>query len=92
MDVTVRVWFTGSRVEALALQRMLEAEGVRVTWRPQANLTAVAEQLAMSLMASGTYDAIKAAVGKFRARAPAARAEVDGEPDDGGPDDGGFLG
>lgn len=37
----------------------------------------------MSLMASGTYDAIKAGAGKFCARVPRARVEVDDEPDDG---------
>lgn len=75
MDVTVRVWFEGSRAEAFALHRALQAEGAGVTWRPQANLAAEAGALAMSLMASGAYDGIRAAVRRFLARFPEARVE-----------------
>jgi hypothetical protein len=70
---------------------MLEAEGARVAWRPQASWAAAAESIAWSLMASGAYDGIKAAVKKFQDRVPDAEVIV-GEAEDGStqPDDGGF--
>lgn len=79
MDVTVRVWFAGSRADAFTLQRMIEAEGARVAWRPQASLAGDAQTLALSLMASGAYDGIKAAVARFRERAPDAEVHVEVE-------------
>jgi hypothetical protein len=82
MDVTVRVWFAGSPADAFALQRMLEAAGAQVTWRPQGNLASDAGSIAMSLMASGMYDGIKAAVEAFRKRHPKAAVDISDEPDD----------
>ncbi len=45
--------------------------------------------VALGIVASGAYDAIKAGVAQFRERFP--RAEVVIEDDDAAPDDGGFL-
>jgi hypothetical protein len=57
--------------------QMLEAEGVQVDWeQPQErrDISGIAEAIVLSLAASGTYDAIKAAVAKFKKWAP--RTEV----------------
>jgi hypothetical protein len=93
VDVTLRIWFRGRRQDAPLLQRTLQAEGVRVVWRPQANWAATAaESVTLSLMASGAYDGIKAAVKRFRDRAPDAEVVVADDEDGGAdPDDGGFL-
>jgi hypothetical protein len=54
MNVTVRVWVSCRQADCWTLQQMLEAEGVRVEWRPQARWAATAaENVALSLMASG---------------------------------------
>lgn len=73
------------------LQRMLAAEGVRVEWRPQARWAdTAAENVALSLMASGAYDGIKAAVKRFQD--PVADVDVVVEvAEDEAPDDSGFL-
>ena len=91
MNVTVRVWVSCRQADCWTLQRMLEAEGVRVEWRPQTRWAATAaENVALSLMASGAYDGIKAAVKRFRDRTADAEVVVD-DAEDAAPDDGGFL-
>ena len=80
MDVTLRIWFQGSHADAAALHQALKAESVEVTWA-HASLAADAQNLAISLMAVGAYDGIKAAVATFRRQARGASVLVEVEVD-----------
>ena len=87
MAVTLTIRYHGNAARAGALVQALESEGVRVDWTPpeeQRGLGADATAVALSLVASGAYDAIKAAVAKMRERMP--RAEIVIEDDPGGED------
>jgi hypothetical protein len=91
MDVTVRVWVRCRQADCWTLQRMLKADGAQVEWRSQARWAAAAsENVALALMASGTYDGIRAAVKRFRDRVPDAEVFMD-DAEGAAPDDGGFL-
>jgi len=60
---------------------MLEDEGIHVDWEPpyeRRNLEGVAETIVLSLVASGAYDGIKAAVAKFRKWAPRTEVIIEG--------------
>jgi hypothetical protein len=77
MTDTRIIRYRGGPARVGALVQMLEEQGVHVDWEPpqeQRNLEGLAEIIVLSLVASGTYDGIKAAVAKFRKWAP--RTEV----------------
>jgi hypothetical protein len=64
---------------------MLEEQGVQVEWTPpqeQRGLGADVGAVVLSLVASGAYDGIKAAVAKFRAWMPRAEVTIEGEEDE----------
>lgn len=82
MTDTLTIRYKGGPERVGALVQMLEDEGVHVDWEPpeeQRNLEGVAETIALALVASGTYDAIKTAVAKFRRWAPRAQVVLEGE-------------
>lgn len=84
---TVTIRYRGGPARAGALVQMLEEQGVHVEWEPpqeRRDLQGVAETVALSLVASGTYDAIKAAVVNFRRRVPRAEVFVERNQDDEG--------
>ena len=85
MDVTRTITYVGGAAQASALVQMLEERGVHVEWRrpeEQRGFGADVEAVALSLMASGGYDGIKAAVAQFRARAPRTKVTVEGEDEE----------
>lgn len=63
---------------------MLEREGAEVKWErseEERGLEGAAQAVVVSIVAAGAYDAIKAALNRFRERVP--RTEVEMDPDDG---------
>ena len=83
MDVTLTIRYRGPAARAGALVQALEREGARVTWTPpreQRGLGADASAVALSLVASGAYDAIKAAVMKMREWMPRAEIVIENDP------------
>jgi hypothetical protein len=85
MDVTRTIRYRGVAARADALVQMLEEQGVQVEWTPpreQRGLGADVGAVVLSLVASGAYDGIKAAVAKFRAWMPHAEVTLEGEEDD----------
>jgi hypothetical protein len=67
----------------------LERQGVTVELEPpdvigRRSLGADAAEVVVLLVASGTYDAIKAGIKGFRERSKHGTIKVDGEPDNGG--------
>ncbi len=80
---TITVYAPGPRASALV--QMLREEGVEVEWEPpqeQRGVGDMAVGFVLSLVASGAYDGIKAAVKKFREWLPGVRVEVEGEEDE----------
>lgn len=73
---------------APTLVQVLEAEKVRVDWTPpeeKRDLGAIAAAVAIGIVASGSYDAIKAAVRKVRDRlGSAAEITIEDEGNEGG--------
>jgi hypothetical protein len=87
MDVTRTITYHGSVVRASALVEMLRQEGVQAEWPPPFEARgrgAFANEVAFSVVSTGTLAGIVAAVKKFRKLAPECKVEVEGEPDDGG--------
>ena len=83
MEVTLTIRYCGPAARAGALVTALEREGVRVDWTPpreQRGLGADATAVALSLVASGAYDAIKAAVVKMREWMPRAEIVIENDP------------
>lgn len=86
MTETVTIRYRGGAARVSALVQMLEEAGVHVDWEPpqeQRDLQGIAETVALSLVASGTWDAIKAAVAKFRKWAPRTEVSVERSQQDG---------
>lgn len=82
MTATRTITYRGGPARVGALVQMLEDEGVVVDWeRPQErrNLDEVAQTVLLSLVASGTYDGIKAAITRFRKLTPKAEVILEGE-------------
>jgi hypothetical protein len=85
MAVTKTITYKGGPARVSALVQMLEEQGVNVEWEPpteRRDLTGAAEAIVLSLVASGAYDAIKAAVAKFRKWAPRAEVTLEGDEED----------
>ena len=85
VDATRTITYVGGAAQASALVQMLEERGVHVEWRrpeEQRGFSADVEAVALSLMASGAYDGIKAAVTQFRAWAPHTKVIVEGEDEE----------
>jgi hypothetical protein len=91
VDVTRTITYRGEAPWCWALAYFLDQEGVQVEWSPpdgeeHRGLGADAQQVAVSLVTTGTITAIRVAVRKFRNYGPRSKGkvEVEGEPDDGG--------
>jgi hypothetical protein len=85
MEVTLTIRYRGPAARAGALVTALEREGVRVDWTPpqeQRGLGADATAVVLSLVASGAYDGIKAAVTKMREWMPRAEIVIENDPGD----------
>jgi hypothetical protein len=81
--VTLTIRYRGPAARAGALVTALEREGVSVDWTPpqeQRGVGADATAVALSLVASGAYDAIKAAVAKMREWMPRTEIIIENEP------------
>lgn len=90
-EVTRTIRYSGSAARASALVQMLEERGVAVEWtspREQRDVGGDFLAVGLGLVASGAYDAIKAATMQFLGRFPRAEVVIE---DDTGPDDGGFV-
>lgn len=73
MAETWTITYEGDPARAGALVQMLEQQGVHVEWEPpqeRRSFGADVGAVALSLVASGLYDAIKAGVARFRERFP----------------------
>jgi len=80
MTVTRTIRYKGGAARVGALVQMLEAEGVHVDWEPpqeRRDLSGAVETIVLSIVASGSYDGIKAAVAKFRKLAPRTEVTLD---------------
>ena len=85
MDVTLTIRYRGPATRAGALVQALEREGADVEWTPpreQHGLGADATAVVISLVASGAYDGIKAAVTKMREWMPRAEIVIENDPGD----------
>jgi hypothetical protein len=83
MEVTLTIRYRGPAARAGALVTALEREGARVDWTPpreQRGLGADATAVVVSLVASGAYDGIKAAVTKMREWMPRAEIVIENDP------------
>lgn len=82
MDVTRTIRFEGNPSIASALVQFLKEEGVSVKWTPLDESRGLADDavtVALSLLASGAYDGMKAAVRKFLQMFPHAKADIEEE-------------
>lgn len=87
MDVTRTIRYRGSAARAGALVQALEQEGVHVEWTPpreERGLGPDVTAVVLSIVASGGYDAIKAAVTRMRAWMPRAEIVIEEDPSSNG--------
>ena len=87
MTETRRLQYEGHPAIASAFVQMLQEEGLAVSWEPPIERRGanIPEDVLISILASGTYDALKAgiraAVEKFRDKFP-GRARITDEDDE----------
>lgn len=83
---TRKITYRGNPSTATALVSMLHAQRVRVEVEQPTeyrNDLSALEAVALSMIANGAYEAIKAGVAEFKRRFPRERVEIEGEePDD----------
>jgi hypothetical protein len=90
-EVTRTITYRGKPPWHTALVQFLKEEGVQVEWSPPAEpeergIGADANDVVVSLTATGAVATIRYAVQRFRNYGPRSKGkvEVEGEPDDGG--------
>jgi hypothetical protein len=83
---TTTVTYRGPSAFASALAQMLQEEGVRVDYAPppeeRSGLGMVAGAIVLNIVCSGTYDAIKASIRRFKESrfGPTADVEIPDDP------------
>ena len=81
-DITRRITYNGDAASVSMLAQTLEAEGVRVDYRPPLESRSFAtalQEVVVQLVATGTALAIKDGVDRFLNRSYHIRLDIDGE-------------